>query len=126
MLGTHMPATVVMGPRNGVPATRASRGAPRGDDSIRAFGMIVLFTDFGLHGPYTGQMKAVLHRLAPGTPTIDLFADAPASNPKAAAYLLAAYSEWFAAGATVFFVVDPRIGGTRPPPVLPADGRRDR
>ena len=22
--------------------------------------MIVLFTDFGLHGPYTGQMKAVL------------------------------------------------------------------
>src|SRR2546422_5743353 len=90
---THIPATVVMGPRNGVPATRASRGAPRGDDSIRAFGMIVLFTDFGLHGPYTGQMKAVLHRIAPGIPTIDLFADAPASNPKAAAYLLAAYSE---------------------------------
>ena len=55
--------------------------------------MIVLFTDFGLHGPYTGQMKAVLHRIAPGIPTIDLFADAPASNPKAAAYLLAAYSE---------------------------------
>ncbi|RUV80114.1 hypothetical protein EOA51_33260, partial [Mesorhizobium sp. M1A.F.Ca.IN.020.32.1.1] len=24
--------------------------------------MIVLFTDFGLSGPYTGQMKAVLHR----------------------------------------------------------------
>jgi len=54
--------------------------------------MIVLFTDFGLHGPYTGQMKAVLHRMAPGIPTIDLFADAPASNPKAAAYLLAAYA----------------------------------
>jgi S-adenosyl-L-methionine hydrolase (adenosine-forming) len=24
--------------------------------------MIVLFTDFGLHGPYTGQMKAVLQQ----------------------------------------------------------------
>ena len=24
--------------------------------------LIVLFTDFGLHGPYTGQVKAVLQR----------------------------------------------------------------
>ena len=30
--------------------------------------MIALFTDFGLHGPYTGQMKAVLHQMAPGIP----------------------------------------------------------
>jgi S-adenosylmethionine hydrolase len=28
--------------------------------------MIVLFTDFGLAGPYVGQMKAVLAREAPG------------------------------------------------------------
>ena len=46
--------------------------------------MIAVFTDFGLHGPYTGQMKAVLHRMAPGTPVIDLFADAPVGNPAAA------------------------------------------
>ncbi|HEX4828419.1 MAG TPA: hypothetical protein VFV12_09340, partial [Xanthobacteraceae bacterium] len=32
VLGTHIPEAVVMGPRNGVPATRASRGAPHGDD----------------------------------------------------------------------------------------------
>src|SRR5205807_2485125 len=38
--------------------------------------MIVLFTDFGLEGPYTGQMKAVLHQMAPVIPTIDLFAGA--------------------------------------------------
>ena len=37
--------------------------------------MIVLFTDFGLHGPYTGQVKAVLHQTVPGGPVIDLFAD---------------------------------------------------
>jgi S-adenosylmethionine hydrolase len=63
--------------------------------------MIVLFTDFGLQGPYTGQMKVVLHQMAPGVPAIDLFADAPVGNPKASAYLLAAYAEWFA-GGTVF------------------------
>jgi S-adenosylmethionine hydrolase len=57
--------------------------------------MIALFTDFGLHGPYTGQMKAVLHQMAPGIPIIDLFADAPVGNPKASAYLLAAYAAWF-------------------------------
>ena len=49
--------------------------------------MIVLFTDFGLQGPYLGQIKAVLHQMAPGVPAIDLFADAPVGNPKASAYL---------------------------------------
>ena len=81
--------------------------------------MIVLFTDFGLQGPYTGQMKAVLHQMAPGIPIIDLLADAPAGNPKASAYLLAAY----AAGTTFLCVVDPGVGGTRPAIVLEADGR---
>ena len=70
--------------------------------------MIVLFTDFGLHGPYTGQMKAVLHQMAPGIPSIDLFADAPVGDPKASAYLLAAYAAWFPAGA-VFLCVLPLI-----------------
>ena len=84
--------------------------------------MIVLFTDFGLEGPYTGQMKAVLHQMAPGIPTIYLFADAPAGNPKAAAYLLAAYAQWFAAGTTFLCIVDPGVGGPRPPVILEADG----
>jgi S-adenosyl-L-methionine hydrolase (adenosine-forming) len=44
--------------------------------------LIVLFTDFGLYGPYTGQMKAVLHQMAPGMPVIDLFADAPLGNSR--------------------------------------------
>src|SRR5260370_17949004 len=76
--------------------------------------MIVLFTDFGSHGPYTGQMKAVLHQMAPAIPAIDLFADAPVGNPKASAYLLAAYAEWFPAGTTFLCVVDPGVGGTPP------------
>jgi S-adenosylmethionine hydrolase len=85
--------------------------------------MIVLFTDFGLQGPYTGQMKAVLHQMAPGIPVIDLFADAPAGNPKASAYLLAAYAQWFAVATTFLCIVDPGVGGARPPIILEADGR---
>lgn len=85
--------------------------------------MIVLFTDFGLAGPYTGQMKAVLHRDAPGVPVIDLFADAPAGNPRRAAYLLAAYGTWFPAGSVLLCVVDPGVGGARSPLVVEADGR---
>jgi S-adenosylmethionine hydrolase len=85
--------------------------------------MIVLFTDFGLTGPYMGQVRAVLQRLAPAIPVIDLFADAPMRNPKAASYLLAAYAPWFPAGTVFLGVVDPGVGGERPALVVQADGR---
>lgn len=85
--------------------------------------MIVLFTDFGLEGPYTGQVKAVLWRHAPGVPVIDLLADAPAGRPKPAAYLLAAYAVWFAPGSVVLAVIDPGVGGDRAALVVEADGR---
>jgi S-adenosylmethionine hydrolase len=85
--------------------------------------MIALFTDFGLYGPYTGQMKAVLHRTAPAVPVIDLFADAPSRNPKSSAYLLAAYALWFPAGTVLLSVVDPGVGGARAPVIVEADGR---
>jgi len=85
--------------------------------------MIVLFTDFGLHGPYTGQMKAVLHQTAPEVPIIDLFADAPVGNPKASAYLLAVYATWFPPGTVFLCVVDPGVGGARPAIILEADDR---
>ena len=85
--------------------------------------MIALFTDFGLHGPYTGQMKAVLYETAPGIPVIDLFADAPVGNPRASAYLLAAYAAWFPERTVFLCVVDPGVGGGRPALFLEADGR---
>jgi S-adenosyl-L-methionine hydrolase (adenosine-forming) len=85
--------------------------------------MIALFTDFGLEGPYSGQMKAVLHQQAPGIPIIDLFADAPVGNPKASAYLLAVYAQWFPVGTVFLCVVDPGVGGTRPAILVEADGR---
>ena len=85
--------------------------------------MIALFTDFGLEGPYTGQMKAVLHQTVPDIAVVDLFADAPAGNPKASAYLLAAYSAWFPTGTIFLCVVDPGVGSERPAIIVEADGR---
>jgi S-adenosylmethionine hydrolase len=85
--------------------------------------MIVIFTDFGLNGPYTGQMKAVLYRQAPGVPVVDLFADAPMFNPAASAQLLAAYSRSFPEATVFLCVVDPGVGGDRLPLVVRADGR---
>ena len=85
--------------------------------------MIALFTDCGLDGPYTGQMKAVLLRMAPGVPVIDLFADAPEGDPRASAYLLAAYAPWFPEGTVFLCVVDPGVGGACPAVVVEADGR---
>lgn len=85
--------------------------------------MIVLFTDFGPAGPYVGQMKAVLHGIAPGTVVIDLLSDVPACDPRAAAYLLAAYAGDFPAGAVFLCVVDPGVGGSRAAVALQADGR---
>lgn len=85
--------------------------------------MLVLFTDFGHSGPYVGQVKAVLAREAPGEPVIDLLHDAPAFDPRAAAYLLAALAPAFPAGAVFVAVVDPGVGTERRPLVLQADGR---
>jgi len=85
--------------------------------------MIALFTDFGLAGPYTGQVMAVLHQAAPAVPVISLFADAPSERPKPAAYLLAAYGAWFPAGTVLLCVVDPGVGSERRAVVVEADGR---
>ncbi len=85
--------------------------------------MIFLFTDFGLTGPYTGQVKAVLARAAPTVPVIDLFADAPAFDPQLSAYLLAAYVDSCPSGDVFLCVIDPGVGTTRRPLVVHADGR---
>jgi hypothetical protein len=86
--------------------------------------MIVLFTDFGLDGPYTGQVKAVLYGLAPAVPVIDLFADAPAHRPREAAYLLAAYADAavFVRPSVFLAVIDPGVGGDRAALALHVDG----
>ena len=86
--------------------------------------MILLFTDFGHAGPYVGQMHGVLAEAVPGIPVIDLMHDAPRHDPRRAAYLLAALTDRMPAGSVCVAVVDPGVGGDRPPVVLEADGRR--
>ncbi|MCK5639474.1 MAG: SAM-dependent chlorinase/fluorinase [Gammaproteobacteria bacterium] len=85
--------------------------------------MLVLFTDFGLSGPYVGQMKAVLQQQAPAVPVIDLFADAPHCNPRASAYLLPAYIDEFPEDSVFLCVVDPGVGSSRRPVVVRAHGQ---
>lgn len=86
--------------------------------------MIVLFTDFGLNGPYVGQIKAALAAGAPGVPVVDLMHDAPVHNPRAAAYLLASLTRSFPRHAVFCAVVDPGVGGARAPVYLEADGQK--
>ena len=85
--------------------------------------MIVLLTDFGIEGPYIGQVQMVLYRKAPGIPVINLFSDLPAFNPRAVAYLLPAYTQNFPDGSVFLCVVDPGVGSEREAVVLKADGR---
>ena len=86
--------------------------------------MIVLFSDFGLEGPYIGQIKALLVREVPQVAIIDLFADAPLFNPQASAYLLAAYVAAFPPETIFLCVVDPGVGSSeRHVAVVNIDGR---
>ncbi len=85
--------------------------------------MIVLCTDFGLAGPYIGQMKAIIWQAAPAVPIIDLFADLPPFDARSAAYLLAAYAEVFPAETVFLCVVDPGVGSDRAPLAVRADSR---
>lgn len=85
--------------------------------------MIQIFTDFGLDGPYVGQLRGALARAEPGVPIIDLMHDAPTQNPRLAAYLLAALADEMAEGCVCLAVVDPGVGGARSPVIVSAGGR---
>ena len=82
--------------------------------------MIALFTDYGFKGPYLGQVEAALHRLVPDEKVINLLADAPRNNPRASAYLLAAFSRACPAqpGTIFLSVVDPGVGSFQDQPVV--------
>jgi len=80
--------------------------------------MIFLFTDYGLEGPYIGQVEAVLHNLVPEEKVINLMADAPRNNPKASAYLLASLAPQIPEKSILLCVVDPAVGSDRDMPVI--------
>ncbi|MGZ5050560.1 MAG: SAM hydrolase/SAM-dependent halogenase family protein [Methylobacter sp.] len=84
---------------------------------------IVLFTDFGPAGPYTGQMESVLLQTAPNVPVINLLSNAPTADPRLSSYLLAALRHSFPSNSIFLAVVDPGVGGERKAVVLQADGQ---
>lgn len=85
--------------------------------------MLLLFTDYGWHDPYVGQVKAVLASQAPEVAVIDLLHAVPDFNAHAGAHLLAALCRDLPAGATVLAVVDPGVGGPREAVVVEVEGR---
>lgn len=86
--------------------------------------MIFLFTDYGLEGPYIGQVESVLHQHAANAKVINLMADAPRNNPKASAYLLASLIHQIPIGSIIFSVVDPGVGSDKDKPTaIKIDGR---
>jgi S-adenosylmethionine hydrolase len=85
--------------------------------------MIATFTDFGVAGPYLGELRIALQRCAPDIAVIDLMSDAPRFNPRASAYLLAAVAQRLPPNCVVLAVVDPGVGGGREPVALYADTR---
>lgn len=80
--------------------------------------MIFLFTDYGLEGPYIGQVETVLHQLAPDEKVIHLMTDAPRNKPKESAYLLASLISSIPEDAILFCVVDPGVGADEDKPVM--------
>jgi len=75
--------------------------------------MFALYTDYGVGGPYVGQLHARLSGAAPGVPIIDLFHDLPPFDIRAAAYLLPAYTDRLPRDAVCLCVVDPGVGSAR-------------
>jgi S-adenosylmethionine hydrolase len=85
--------------------------------------MIAIFTDFGVQGPYLGQMRAVLLAQAPALPVVDIFPDLPPFHVQAAAYLIPAYSQYLPDNSVCVCIVDPGVGTNRRALVVRADSR---
>jgi len=75
--------------------------------------VVYFFSDFGLHGPYAGQVEAIIvHRTQ--AHFINLLSNAPVADPFRSSYLLAALYEELPVKKGYFLaVVDPGVGSDR-------------
>lgn len=75
--------------------------------------LVYFFSDFGCHGPYTGQVESII-RQHTDAGFIDLLNNAPVSNPYLASYLLAGlYEHLPVKKGFLLAVVDPGVGSDR-------------
>jgi len=85
----------------------------RGQPLLAPRPVVYFFSDFGLHGPYAGQVEAIIaHRTQ--AHFINLLSNAPAADPFRSSYLLAALYEELPVKKGYFLaVVDPGVGSDR-------------
>jgi len=74
---------------------------------------IVLLTDLGLVDPYVGQIRAVIHKLAPETTVLDLSHSVPRHDVRTGAFFLVSSLPYYAPQAICLIVVDPGVGSDR-------------
>lgn len=74
---------------------------------------IFLLSDFGLHDPYVGVLRAVIAGLEPAAQIHDLLHEVPAHDVLAARLHLAAALPYLPDGAVLGAIVDPGVGTSR-------------
>ncbi|RDH85584.1 MAG: hypothetical protein DIZ78_11420 [endosymbiont of Escarpia spicata] len=85
--------------------------------------MIATLTDFGVTGPYTGQMLAAILQHSEQSRVVDLISDLPRFTPELSAYLIPGLTDHFPVATVFVCVVDPGVGGSRLPLMVEADGK---
>lgn len=85
--------------------------------------LIATLTDFGVTGPYTGQMHAAILQHSEQSRVVDLISDLPRFTPELSAYLIPRLTDPFPVATVFVCVVDPGVGGSRQPLMLEADGK---
>jgi S-adenosyl-L-methionine hydrolase (adenosine-forming) len=76
---------------------------------------IVFLSDYGLEDEFVGICHAVLARLAPGIPVVDLTHAIPPQDVLRGALVLAQSLRYLPSGAVLLAVVDPGVGTERRP-----------
>jgi len=84
---------------------------------------IVFLSDFGYRNEWVGICHAVINRIAPDSPIVDLSHGVPALHVDAGALLLADSMPYLSESAVVLAVVDPSVGRDRDIAVETGDGR---
>jgi S-adenosyl-L-methionine hydrolase (adenosine-forming) len=84
---------------------------------------IVFLSDFGYRNEWVGICHAVMNRIAPASPIVDLSHGLPPLDVRGGAVLLVDSLPYLAADAIVLAIVDPSVGRDRDVALETSDGR---
>ena len=77
--------------------------------------LITLTSDFGLHDPYVGMMKGVIHSITPGADIVDITHSIEFANIRQASFIAYTTCRYFPPGTIHVIIVDPGVGTERLP-----------